>query len=75
MEVGKGEVRERFNGEKIATPPTVVYEVEKTDGTRVTIQNPSELPPTQNIAKIFEPYVKATILTPNEYLGNLLPAS
>jgi len=46
--------------------------VEKTDGTRVTIQNPSELPPTQNIAKIFEPYVKATILTPNEYLGNLL---
>ncbi len=34
--------------------------------------NPSELPPTQNIAKIFEPYVKATILTPNEYLGNLL---
>jgi GTP-binding protein LepA len=56
----------------IATAPTVVYEVEKTDGTRVTIQNPSELPPTQNIAKIFEPYVKATILTPNEYLGNLL---
>ncbi len=68
----KERLEREFNLELIATAPTVVYEVEKTDGTRVTIQNPSELPPTQNIAKIFEPYVKATILTPNEYLGNLL---
>ncbi|NPA60880.1 MAG: elongation factor 4 [Epsilonproteobacteria bacterium] len=72
MEVVKERLEREFNLELIATAPTVVYEVEKTDGTRVTIQNPSELPPTQNIAKIFEPYVKATILTPNEYLGNLL---
>ncbi len=72
MEVVKERLEREFNLELIATAPTVVYEVEKTDGTRVTIQNPSELPPTQNIVKIFEPYVKATILTPNEYLGNLL---
>jgi GTP-binding protein LepA len=72
MEVVKERLEREFNLELIATAPTVVYKVKKTDGEEILIQNPSELPPTQNIDKIYEPYVKATILTPNEYLGNLL---
>jgi len=72
MEVVKERLEREFNLELIATAPTVVYKVKKTDGEEILIQNPSELPPTQNIDKIYEPYVKATILTPNDYLGNLL---
>ena len=72
MEVVKERLEREFNLELIATAPTVVYKVKKRDGEEILIQNPSELPPTQNIDKIYEPYVKATILTPNDYLGNLL---
>ncbi len=72
MEVVKERLEREFNLDLIATAPTVVYEVLKTDGETVEIQNPSELPEPQNIDKIFEPYVKATILTPNEFVGNLI---
>ena len=72
MEVIKERLEREFNLELIATAPTVVYRVEQTNGEEVVIQNPSELPEPQRIDKIFEPYVKATILTPQEYLGNLI---
>ncbi|MCF6244682.1 MAG: translation elongation factor 4 [Sulfurovum sp.] len=72
MEVIKERLEREFNLELIATAPTVVYRVEQTNGDEIVIQNPSELPEPQKIAKIFEPYVKATILTPQEYLGNLI---
>ena len=72
MEVIKERLEREFNLELIATAPTVVYRVEQTNGDEVVIQNPSELPEPQKIDKIFEPYVKATILTPQEYLGNLI---
>ena len=72
MEVVKERLEREFNLDLIATAPTVVYEVLKTDGETIEIQNPSELPEPQNIDKIFEPYVKATILTPNEFVGNLI---
>lgn len=72
MEVVKERLEREFDLELIATAPTVVYEVLKTDGTKVMIQNPSELPETQKIDTIYEPYVKATILTPQEYVGNLI---
>ena len=72
MEVIKERLEREFNLELIATAPTVVYRVEQTNGEEVIIQNPSELPEPQRIDKIFEPYVKATILTPQEYLGNLI---
>ena len=62
----------RFNLDLIATAPTVVYEVLKTDGEKITIQNPSELPDASKIDTIYEPYVKATILTPKEFVGNLI---
>ena len=72
MEVIKERLEREFNLELIATAPTVVYKVSLTNGEEMEIQNPSELPEPQKIAKIFEPYVKATILTPQEYLGNLI---
>jgi GTP-binding protein LepA len=72
MEVVKERLEREFNLELIATAPTVVYEVLMTNGERIVIQNPSELPETQKIDTIYEPYVKATILTPNEFVGNLI---
>ncbi len=72
MEVVKERLEREFNLELIATAPTVVYKVKLTNGEEMEIQNPSELPETQKIDTIYEPYVKATILTPQEYVGNLI---
>ncbi len=72
MEVIKERLEREFNLDLIATAPTVTYEVYQTDGEILKIQNPSELPPINNIDYIKEPYVKATIITPSEFLGNLI---
>ncbi len=72
MEVIKERLEREFGLDLIATAPTVVYEVLKNDGERIMIQNPSELPEPNNIDTIFEPYVKATILVPDEFLGNVI---
>ncbi|HEO98502.1 MAG TPA: elongation factor 4 [Epsilonproteobacteria bacterium] len=72
MEVVKERLEREFDLDLIATAPTVVYRVKKTDGSEVEIQNPSELPEPQKIDTIYEPYVKATILTPQEFVGNLI---
>lgn len=72
MEVVKERLEREFGLDLIATAPTVVYEVSQTDGEIVWIQNPSELPPEQKIAKIKEPYVRATIIVPSEFLGNII---
>jgi len=72
MEVIKERLEREFNLDLIATAPTVVYKVLKTDGEELMIQNPYELPPVNHIETIFEPYVRATILTPDEYLGNVI---
>ncbi len=72
MEVVKERLEREFNLDLIATAPTVVYKVILHDGSELNIQNPSELPPVNKIDKILEPYVKATILTPSEYIGNII---
>lgn len=72
MEVIKERLEREFKLDLIATAPTVVYEVTKTDGETLWIQNPSELPPEQKIAHIKEPYVRATIIVPSEFLGNMI---
>ncbi len=72
MEVIKERLEREFDLDLIATAPTVIYEVLKTDGERISIQNPSELPAPNYIDTIFEPYVKATILVPDEFLGNVI---
>ncbi|WP_198305662.1 translation elongation factor 4 [Arcobacter vandammei] len=72
MEVIKERLEREFDLDLIATAPTVVYEVLKRDGEQIIIQNPSELPEPNYIDTIFEPYVKATILVPDEFLGNVI---
>ncbi len=72
MEVVKERLEREFNLDLIASAPTVVYEVGLTDGSSVMVQNPSELPPEQKIAYIKEPFVRATIITPTEFLGNII---
>ncbi|TLD96594.1 elongation factor 4 [Helicobacter jaachi] len=72
MEVVKERLEREFGLNLIATAPTVVYEVYLTDGTKILVQNPSELPEIQKIESIKEPYVRASIITPSEYLGNII---
>jgi len=72
MEVVKERLEREFNLDLIATAPTVTYKVERTDGQTIEIQNPSQLPPVTEIENIQEPYVRATILTPTDYLGNII---
>ncbi len=72
MEVVKERLEREFGLDLIATAPSVVYHVYLTDGTMVEVQNPSELPEVQKIERIEEPYVKATVITPSEFLGNIM---
>lgn len=72
MEVIKERLEREFDLDLIATAPTVLYNVYLTDGEVVQVQNPAELPQEQKIARIEEPYVKATIITPAEFLGNVI---
>jgi len=72
MEVIKERLEREFDLDLIATAPSVVYEVLKKDGEKIIIQNPSDLPEPNYIETIFEPYVKATILVPDEFLGNVI---
>jgi len=72
MEVIKERLEREFDLDLIATAPTVIYEVLKRDGEKITIQNPSGLPEPNYIESILEPYVKATILVPDEFLGNVI---
>ena len=72
MEVVKERLEREFNLELIATAPTVVYRIKQTNGDVIEIQNPSELPEPQKVDTIYEPYVKATILSPQEFVGNLI---
>ena len=72
MEVVKERLEREFGLDLIATAPTVIYRVKLTDGSEVEVQNPSEMPDTGKIDKIYEPYVRATIITPKEFLGNII---
>ena len=72
MEVVKERLEREFDLDLIATAPTVTYKVIQTDGLNLKIQNPSQLPPVNKIDSILEPYVKATIITPSEFLGNII---
>jgi len=72
MEVIKERLEREFHLDLIATAPTVVYKVKMHDGSTIEIQNPSQLPPINKREYISEPYVKATIITPSEYLGNVI---
>jgi GTP-binding protein LepA len=72
MEIIQERLDREFDLDLIPTAPSVVYKVHKTDDTLVEIYNPVDMPEVQRITKIEEPWIKATILTPDEYLGGLL---
>ncbi|MDY0277947.1 MAG: translation elongation factor 4 [Acholeplasma sp.] len=75
MEIIQERIRREFRIDILATAPSVIYKVFLTDGTVRKIDNPSELPEPQRIDYIEEPYVKATLMTPSEYVGAVMELS
>ena len=61
-----------FDINLMTTSPSVVYKVEKTNGESIEVHNPTNLPDISQIKIISEPYIKATILLPDEYLGSVM---
>lgn len=72
MDVIQERLEREFDLELIATAPSVIYRVYLTDKTMVEIDNPAMMPAPQVIDFIEEPYVKASIMTPNEYIGSIM---
>ncbi len=72
MEIIVERLEREFNLSIITTSPSVIYRITKTDGTVEMVQNPSNLPPSVEIAKMEEPMVKADIMIPNEYVGSIM---
>ena len=72
MEIVQERLEREYNLNLISTAPTVVYEVLKTDGTIIPMDNPSKLPPLNHVEEIREPIIRANILTPPDYVGNII---
>lgn len=72
MEIIQERIEREFNIELITTAPSVIYEVELTDGETITIDNPANMPPAQSISAIREPFVKASVMTPKDYVGAVM---
>ena len=73
MEIIQERLEREFDLELITTAPGVRYRITKTDGEVVEVDSPSQMPEPSRIDKIEEPYIEATILTSDEYLGGILP--
>ncbi len=72
MEIVQERLEREYNLDLVATSPSVVYRVTTTAGDVLMVDNPADMPPTQNIAQIEEPYVRATIIAPSEYIGTCM---
>ncbi len=72
MEIIQERLEREYDLDLITTAPTVIYEVEKTDGSIVMVDNPADLPDPGQIAEIREPIIEAHILVPQDYLGNVI---
>jgi len=72
MEIIQERIEREFNIDLITTAPSVIYEVKMTDGSSVRVDNPSDMPDPQKIDSIEEPYVKATMMAPNDYVGAIM---
>ena len=72
MEIVQERLEREYNLNLITTAPTVVYEVLKTDGSVMPLDNPAKLPPVNQIEEIREPIIRANILTPPDYIGNII---
>ncbi|HEX5379684.1 MAG TPA: translation elongation factor 4, partial [Phenylobacterium sp.] len=72
LEIIQERLSREFDLDLIATAPSVVYRISLTDGSEMELHNPADLPDPVKIASIAEPWIKATILTPDEYLGSVI---
>ena len=72
MEVIRERLAREFNLDLISTAPSVVYQLQMTDGVEIEMHNPADMPEVTKIDHIREPWIKATIMTPDEYLGQVL---
>ena len=72
LEIIQERLEREFNLDLIATAPSVIYRIGLTDKTTIELHNPADMPDVVRIAEIQEPWIKATILTPDDYLGAIL---
>ena len=72
MEIIQERLEREFDLDLITTLPSVIYKIIKTDGSTVMVDNPHNYPDPANIAEAYEPYVKVSIITPNEYVGSIM---
>ena len=72
LEIIQERLEREFNLDLIATAPSVVYEMTMTDGSEIMLHNPADMPDVVKIDEVREPWIRATILTPDEYLGPIL---
>ena len=72
LEIIQERLEREFNLDLIATAPSVVYEMSMTDGSEIMLHNPADMPDVVKIAEVREPWIRATILTPDDYLGPIL---
>lgn len=75
MDVVQERLEREFNLELITTAPSVIYHVNKTDGSMVVVDNPADFPDPVTIQSVEEPYVKAQIMVPNDYVGAVMELS
>ncbi|MCY8836914.1 translation elongation factor 4 [Bacillus atrophaeus] len=72
MEIIQERIEREFKIDLITTAPSVIYDVYMTDGEKVVVDNPSNMPDPQKIERIEEPYVKSTMMVPNDYVGAVM---
>jgi GTP-binding protein LepA len=72
LEIIQERLEREFNLNLIATAPSVIYQMTLTDGTHIELHNPVDMPDVVKIAEIREPWIEATVLTPDEYLGAVI---
>lgn len=72
MDVFKQRLEQEYDLGIITTAPTVLYKVKLTSGEEISVENPSKFPDTVKIQEVLEPTIKSTIITPKEFLGNIL---
>ena len=75
MDVVQERLEREFNLELITTAPSVIYHVNLTDGTQLIVDNPSDFPDPSKIQNVEEPFVKANIMVPNDYVGAVMELS
>src|SRR5262249_42132315 len=75
LEIIQERLEREFDLNLIATAPSVIYKMTLTDGSELEIHNPVDMPDVVRIREIHEPWIRATILTPDEYLGSVLNVS